>query len=163
MAGMSRIYVPAGVAMLRALAETGELVPAGPVHTVTRELREAHPGADVEDLEYTAFDDAALASLALIQGPPDPGREHRRVVVSADVPADRVAERPGGTAADFDGIVKLRKVAAVHVDDGDAAAAIAGLLQAAEPDLSAVEAHVLDWYAPSELQDLLAGLGSRNP
>ncbi len=164
MAGMSRIYVPAGVAMLRALADTGELVPAGPVHTVTRELREAHPGADVEDLEYTAFDDAALASLALIHGWPDgSGGEPRRVVVSADVPADRVVERSGGTAADFDGIVKLRKVAAVHVDDADAAAAIADLLRAAEPDLSAVEAHVLDWYAPSELQDLLAGLGSRNP
>jgi hypothetical protein len=160
MAGMSRIYVPAGVAMLRALADTGELVPAGPVHTVTRELREAHPEADLEDLEYTAFSDAALASLSLVRGPEgDP----RRVVVSADVPGDRVRERPGGTAADFDGIVKLGKVAAVHVDDAEAAAEIAGLLEAPEPDLVAVEAHYLDWYAPSELQELLEGLGSRNP
>ncbi|HLU27073.1 MAG TPA: hypothetical protein VKZ65_01460 [Glycomyces sp.] len=164
---MSRIYVPAGVAMLRALADTGELAPAGPVHTVTRELREAHPEADLEDLEYTAFADAALTALSLVHGPaasPEgPEREPRRVVVSADVPGDRVRERPGGTAADLEGVVELGKVAAVHVDDAEAAAEIAGLVEAPELDLAAVEAHFLDWYAPSELQDLLAGLGSRNP
>ncbi|WP_026930734.1 DUF6912 family protein [Glycomyces tenuis] len=156
---MPRIYLPAEAAMLRTLADTGELEPAGPVHMVTRALREAHPNADVEDLEYTAFADAALASLGLLAaGVP------RRVVVSADVPGERLAEHADGTAADFRGTVKLGKVAAVHVDDADAAAEIARTLASpGEADLAAIEAHVLDWYAPSELQDLLAGLGSRKP
>jgi hypothetical protein len=58
----------------------------------------------------------------------------------------------------FNGSVKLKKVAAVHVDDADAAEAIAAELESDEPDLEAIEANVLDWYAPSELQDVLAAL-----
>ncbi|WP_026924649.1 DUF6912 family protein [Glycomyces arizonensis] len=143
---MPRIYVPANAAMLRALADTGELTPAGPVHMVTRALRLAHPDADVEDLEYTAFDDAALTSVGLLAG-----QVPRRVVVSADVPGDRIDEH-GDTAADFRGTVRLKKVAAVHIDDADAAA----LLASEEPDLAVLETHLLDWYAPSELQDLLS-------
>lgn len=152
MAGMPRIYLPANAAMLRTLADTGELAPAGPVHMVTRALREAHPDADVDDLEYTAFDDAALASLGLLAG-----QVPRRVVVSADVPGDRLAEHADGTAADFRGTVRLKKVAAVHMDDADAAAEIAGLLESPEtPDLAPIEDHVLDWYAPSELDAVLS-------
>lgn len=167
---MPRIYLPADTAMLRTLAETGELEPAGPVHMVTRALREAHPDADVEDLEYTAFDDAAVASLALLgdsrasSGRLLAGQAPRRVVVSADMPDDRLTEHADGTAADCDGTVRLKKVAAVHVDDADAAAELAAVLDSPQtPDLASIEAHVLDWYAPSELQDLLAGLGSRKP
>lgn len=143
---MPRIYVPANAAMLRALADTGELEPAGPVHMVTRALRLAHPDADVEDLEYTAFDDASLASIGLLAG-----QVPRRVVVSADVPGDRLEEREG-TAADFRGTVRLKKVAAVHVDDADAAA----LLASDAPDLAELEARLLDWYAPSELDEVLS-------
>ncbi|NUQ88404.1 MAG: hypothetical protein HOQ43_08075 [Glycomyces artemisiae] len=156
---MARIYVPANAAMLRTLADTGELKPVSAVHTVTSWLRREAPGADEEDLEYTAFDDAAFASLALL-----PGSEPRRVVVSADVPDERVTAHAEGTGADFDGDVKLKRVAAVHMDDADAAAVIAAAGTADE--LAAVEEHVLDWYAPSELQELLAALGvlgSRNP
>ncbi len=159
MAGMTRIYVPADVAMLRRLAETGELASTEPVHMVTRALREAHPDADIEDLEYTAFDDAALASAALLVH----GSEPRRVVVSADVPDERVTERPGGTAADLHGAVGFAQVAAVHMDDADAAAEIAARLAAETPDPAAAEDHLLDWYAPSELHGLLADLGSSSP
>jgi hypothetical protein len=149
---MTRIYVPANAAMLRTLAETGEVRPTEPVHMVTAWLRREAPGADVEDLEYTAFADAATASLGLLAG-----QAPRRVVVSADVPGERLAEYAEGTAADFDGSVKLKKVAAIHVDDESAAAVIATAVTAEE--LAAVEDHALDWYAPSELQDLLAALG----
>lgn len=159
MAGMTRIYVPADVAMLRRLAETGELASAEPVHMVTRALCEAHPDADIEDLEYTAFDNAASASAALLVH----GSEPRRVVVSADVPDERVTERPGGTAADLRGSVGFAKVAAVHMDDADAAAEIAARLAAETSDPAAAEDHLLDWYAPAELQALLAGFGSSSP
>ncbi|WP_030155724.1 hypothetical protein [Glycomyces sp. NRRL B-16210] len=155
---MTRVYVPANAAMLARLAETGEVRPASPVHTVTAWLGREAPGADVEDLEYTAFDDAATASLALL-----PGEVPRRVVISADVPDDRVREHAEGTGADFEGSVKLKKVAAVHVDDAEAAAAIAAAFAAGEVDPEAIGANVLDWYAPTELQDLLAGLGSSRP
>ncbi|MCH7231249.1 hypothetical protein L0U85_10350 [Glycomyces sp. L485] len=155
---MTRIYVPANAAMLRALAETGELKSAGPVHLVTRMLRESHPDTDIEDLEYTAFDDAALASLGLLVG-----QAPRRVVVSADVQERLLAEHRTGTGADLHGTVQLKKVAAIHVDDADAAAEIAQVLASPEPDASAVEAHYLDWYAPSELDEVLSALGSSSP
>ncbi|GAA1687249.1 hypothetical protein GCM10009830_38490 [Glycomyces endophyticus] len=150
---MARIYVPANAELLRTLAGTGELKPVSAVRTVTSWLRREAPGADEEDLEYTAFADAALASLPLL-----PGGAPRRIVVSADVPDDRVAEHADGTAADFDGVVALKRVAAFHADDAAAAAEVARALASDEPDLDAVEAHVLDWYAPSEIQDFLAAL-----
>jgi hypothetical protein len=151
---MTRIYLPATVSMLARLAESGELRPDRPVHMVTAWLRREAPGADVEDLEYTAFDDAALASAGLLAG-----EAPRRVVISADVPEDRLAERGDSTEADFDGSVKLKKVAAIHVDDVDAATLIAKAFETGQSlDASALDEHVLDWYAPSELQDLLAAL-----
>ncbi|MCC3762842.1 hypothetical protein K3N28_07125 [Glycomyces sp. TRM65418] len=155
---MTRIYVPANAAMLRTLADTGEVKPVSAAHTVTAWLRREAPGADVEDLEYTAFADAAAASVALL-----PGQEPRRVVISADVPDERVSEHGEGTGADFDGSVKLKKVAAIHMDDAAAAREIAAELEAETPDPEAIEANVLDWYAPSELQDLLAALGISSP
>ncbi|WP_211116338.1 DUF6912 family protein [Glycomyces buryatensis] len=148
--------MPASTGMLRGLADSGELKPAGPVHTVTASLRREYPDVDVEDLEYTAFADAGLASLPLLVG-----HLPRRVVISADVPDERVTEHGEGTGADFDGSVKLKRVAAIHVDDADAAVEIAEALGDPEAaDLDAVEAHVLDWYAPTELQDLLATLNA---
>ncbi|RRR97643.1 DUF6912 family protein [Glycomyces terrestris] len=150
---MARIYVPANAAMLRTLAGTGELKPVSAVHAVTSWLRREAPGADEEDLEYTAFADAALASLPLLAG-----GAPRRIVVSADVPDDLLAEHAEGTGADFDGVVKLKRVAAVHADDADAAVDVERALADEDPDFDAVEAHVLDWYAPSELQELLAAL-----
>jgi len=155
---MTRIYVPANAAMLAHLAESGEVKPVTPVHTVTAWLGREAPGASVEDLEYTAFADAALASVQLLAGQPA-----RRVVVSADVPGKLVIERAEGTAADFDGSVKLKRVAAIHVDDAAAGEEIARELESGEPDLEAIEANVLDWYAPSELQDLLAALNTQDP
>ncbi|GAB3649021.1 DUF6912 family protein [Glycomyces tarimensis] len=151
---MRRIYVPANAAMLRTLAETGELESDEPVHTVTGVLRQAHPEADVEDLEYTAFTDAAMASAALLAA-----QAPRRAVVSADVPEAVLTEHRSGTAAELNGTVKRGKVAAIHIDDADAAE----LLASPEPDLEALEAHMLDWYAPSELDDVLSALGSSSP
>ena len=150
---MTRIYVPADIAMLAHLAETGEVKPVSTVHTVTTWLERAAPGADVEDLEFTAFSDAAMASVALLAG-----QVPRRVVISADVPDELVIERIEGTEADFEGNVRFKLVAAIHVDDARAAGEIAAELASNTPDLDAIEANVLDWYDPSELQELLAAL-----
>jgi hypothetical protein len=79
-------------------------------------------------------------------------------VVSADVPDDRVADHPEGTGADLNGSVKIKKVAAIHLDDAEASREIAAELASDEPDLDLIESNVLDWYAPSELQDVLAAL-----
>ncbi|MCD0446738.1 hypothetical protein LO763_24265 [Glycomyces sp. A-F 0318] len=162
-AALTRVYLPADVAMLAHLAESGEVRPVATVHAVTAWLVGAAPGADVEDLEYTAFADAAAASVALLAG-----QVPRRVVISADVPEALVIDRAEGTEADFDGAVALKQVAAIHVDDADAAAQIAAELASGAPDPAAIEANVLDWYAPSELQELLAalalgGLGRSRP
>jgi hypothetical protein len=123
------------------------------VHAVTAWLSREAPGADIEDLEYTAFADAALASVALLVD-----QTPRRVVISADVPAALVEDRPDGTAAKFDGTVQLKQVAAIHIDDAAAAVQIAAELVSGEPDLELIGANVLDWYDPAELQDLLAAL-----
>jgi hypothetical protein len=141
--------------MLRELAEQGEVRPAHPVHAVTAALRSAAPDADVEDLEYTAFADAAMASVALLVG-----QVPRRVVISADVPGDLLVEHGDGTEADCTVAVPRKQVAAIHVDDGDAEDAITAVLGASEePDLDAVERHVMDWFDPTELEDLVADLG----
>ncbi|SDD44605.1 DUF6912 family protein [Glycomyces harbinensis] len=150
---MARIYIPADVAMLAHLAEAGEVRPVATVHAVTAWLTGAAPGADVEDLEYTAFADAATASVGLLAG-----QVPRRVVISADVPEALVIERAEGTEADFEGGVSLKQVAAIHVDDAAAAEEIAAELASGSPDLGLIEANVLDWYAPEELQELLAAL-----
>jgi hypothetical protein len=47
------------------------------------------------------------------------------------------------------------------MDDDAAAEEIAVELGSDAPDLAVIEANVLDWYAPTELQDLLAALASR--
>jgi hypothetical protein len=133
-----RIYVPANAEMLAHLAAHGEVKPVLNVHAVTNWLRREAPDADIEDLEYTAFADA--------------------VVISVDVPDELVEDEPGSTAAQFDGTVKLKKVAAIHMDDAAAAVQIAAELLSGEPDLELIESNVLDWYAPTELQDVLAAL-----
>jgi hypothetical protein len=148
-----RIYVPANAEMLAHLAAHGEVKPVLNVHAVTNWLRREAPDADIEDLEYTAFADAALSSVALLVD-----NAPRRVVISVDVPDELVEDEPGSTAAQFDGTVKLKKVAAIHMDDAAAAVQIAAELLSGEPDLELIESNVLDWYAPTELQDVLAAL-----
>jgi len=153
-AALRRVYVPASAATLLHLAESGAVEPLTTVHTVTSWLEREAPGADVEDLEYTAFADASMASIGLLVG-----QAPRRVVISADVPEHLVSELGEGTAAEVSGSVTLKQIAAIHMDDADAAVDIAAVLGSAEdPDLDVVEAHVLDWYAPAELQELLAAL-----
>src|SRR5256714_10585502 len=86
-----RVYLPATLPALTALKERGELVPDGEAHAVTPALREWYAEGDEEELEYVAFTRAAQAALRLLRR--DPRAPRRRVVVSVDVPAGRLATR----------------------------------------------------------------------
>lgn len=167
-----RVYVPLTVAGLRAVLAQGRLGPAPLTgYAVTPALREAlqdelrdGPAEGVEELEYAALRQAAAASLRLLAADPDAPR--RRVVLAADV-AGNVA-RPG--ADDEPAQVRLlepvalAQVAAGHVDDAAAEAAVtagvAALSAAVAGDagaraaVDAVENHELLWYATQELADL---------
>ncbi|MBO7939935.1 hypothetical protein JTP77_029035 [Streptomyces sp. S9] len=172
-----RVYVPLTLSGLTEAHKTGELG-SGPLvaYAVTPALREWYDSEDIEELEYAALGQAALASLRLLDADRDAPR--RRVVVAVDV-ADRIVEvdpdpDPGhdreNDAAEpgevrVTGRVALAKAAAVHVDADGAEAAVA----AAAEDLAAAdggdggarsvvdgaEDHELLWFAPQEIPNLL--------
>lgn len=87
---MTRLYVPATLAILRSLLDAA--LPAAPDAVVAE--------GDDEPAEYAALMTAADASAALLGGP------GRRVVIVAEV-------------ADPDGAVTLADVVAVHADPAD--------------------------------------------
>ena len=164
-----RIYLPATSALLRTLAETSAIGPAPlTAFAVTPGLREWYVDDEVEELEYAASNEAARSSLRLLDA--DPSARRRRVVISLDAPEGAVTIRD-----DLDrGVVqltepvRLEQVAAFHIDDEDAemtVAAAAELVDRADIGDSDAQAAVddaegfeLSWYAPQELELLLAGL-----
>ena len=104
-----RVYIPATLAMLQSLNESGEFVPVGgTAFALTPALREAYTAGDDEELSEAALREAARASLRLLDGevgdlaplPP------RRVVVAAVADAadlgDLDAELAIGDVEDFD-------------------------------------------------------------
>ncbi|MFJ9180169.1 DUF6912 family protein [Streptomyces sp. NPDC102360] len=171
-----RVYVPLSLPRLAEAYKAGEIGPA-PVtaFAVTPALREWYLSDDVEELEYAALNRAALASLRLVAA--DPGAARRRVVVAVDVP-------DGAAVADPDrGIdpaalgeltvretVPLAKVAAVHVDSGDADAEVTAAAEAlaaadrgdddAQFVVDGAEDHDLLWFATQEIPGLV-GEGER--
>lgn len=161
-----RVYLPATLSALAALRETGALVPPCAAHAVTPDLREWYAEGDQEELEYVAFTRAAQDALRLLRR--DPRAARRRVVVSADVPADAVRRSDrdlGSSLIAVPGPVVLAAVAAVHVDGAAAEADVAAAADvveeavAGDPDaqftVDGVEDHELEWYDPSEIAQLL--------
>jgi hypothetical protein len=62
-----RVYIPATLAMLRTLVDSGELLPiSGTAFALTPMLRESYAAGDSEELEYAAMNEAARASLRLL-------------------------------------------------------------------------------------------------
>ena len=165
--------MPATWPMLTKLVQTGLLEPiGGTAFALTPMLREYYTSGDDEELEYAAMLEAARASLRLLAvefGLGEDGVPARRVVVVADL--DEVTLRPDldAGAVRLAGPVPLEKVAAVHIDDADAAYAVsqaAGAIDAADlGDLDAefligeAEDHELAWYDPSEVAFLIRGEG----
>ncbi|MFH8283876.1 DUF6912 family protein [Streptomyces antibioticus] len=168
-----RVYVPLTLSGLTEAHKTGELG-SGPLvaYAVTPALREWYDSEDVEELEYAALGQAALASLRLLDA--DRAAPRRRVVVAVDV-ADRIVEAdpdpgPGNDAADpgevrVTGRVALAKAAAVHVDADGADAAVEAAAEAlaaadggdggARSVVDGAEDHELLWFAPQEIPHLV--------
>ncbi|MGH3717039.1 MAG: DUF6912 family protein [Micromonosporaceae bacterium] len=163
----TRIYLPATLPSLRELRDHGEWRPGSlAAHAVTPALREWYAEGDEEELEYVAFTRAAQAALHLLRQDPDAPR--RRVVVSADVPAEALRmghTELGASTVTLAAPVPLDDIAAFHVDSSDAeedvATAVAAVdeAEAGDPDaqfaVDGAEDHELEWYDVSELDKLL--------
>jgi hypothetical protein len=167
-AAVSRVYLPATLALLRRLHQEPYELPDGiNAHAVTAALREWYAEGDEEELEYVAFTRAAQESLVLLHH--DPAAPRRRVVIAVDAPsaaAVRTDDALGSSAVRLVTSVALPEVAAVHVDDSaaetDVAAAAQAVVAAAAGDgdaqftVDGAEDHELLWYDPSELDELLS-------
>jgi hypothetical protein len=161
-----RVYVPLTVPLLRTALSSGSIGPA-PVtaYAVTPALREWYAEGDAEELEYAALQEAARASLRCLAH--DESAVRRRVVVAADVadttvsPARDLHRAAVLVAAD----IALGDIASAHVDDVEAAPAIAAAATAilradagdedATFDVDEAEAHELGWYATQELDSVV--------
>ncbi len=163
-----RVYIPATVAMLKALSADGELAAVGnTAFALTPALRESYASGGDEELEYAAMLDAARASLRLLNTEleKDPGAPVRRAVVSADVDGAELRPDLDYAVVRLAGPVPLKVVAAVHLDTPDAedavraAAAVVDAADLGDPDaeftMGDAEDHELAWYAPQELPFLL--------
>lgn len=163
-----RVYIPATVAMLRALSADGELAAVGnTAFALTPALRESYATGGDEELEYVAMLDAARASLRLLatELAADQGAPMRRAVVSADVDDAELRPDLDFSVVKLGGPVPMKVVAAVHLDTEEAEAAVRAAsavvdeADLGDPDaefvLGDAEDHDLAWYAPQELPFLL--------
>jgi hypothetical protein len=163
-----RVYIPATLAILRALADSGELIPvSGTAFALTPKLRESYATGDTEELEYAAMKEAARASLRLLAGElnDDSTVIPRRVVVAADVPRVQLRPEEHHAAVAVTGAIPLSAVGAVHVDAAGAEEAVraaAAAVHAADlgdPDaefiIGEAEDHEMAWYAAQEIPFLL--------
>ncbi|MEU4694355.1 hypothetical protein [Actinoplanes sp. NPDC023714] len=162
-----RVYVPATVPLLAALRASGQLGLEGmEAHAVTPALREWYAEGDEEELEYVAFTRAAQGALQLLRH--DTAAPRRRVVVSADVPGSSLVREDaelGSSTVRLPRAIALKEVASIHVDGTDAAEAVGAAADvveealAGDPDaqftVDGAEDHELEWYAVSELDELL--------
>jgi hypothetical protein len=168
-----RVYLPLTVDLLRQAVRSRVLRPVGDTgFAVTDALRTEYDGADVEDLEYLAMSDAALASLRLISGY---GADPVRVVAAVDCEARAVTQRPDRdrAAVTLAGDVPWTAVASVHLDGGDAAPVVrAAADSVTAADLGDQDAAIavgdaqdidLAWYHPSEIGYLLEEVGNDSP
>ncbi len=139
---MTRLYLPATLAVLADLEATGRIaVPDGAVAAAD----------DSEDAEYDALVTAADASAALVAGLPAGAR--RRVVVVAEVPA--TPDVPGtpaltGTPRDIPlADIPLSDIPLSDVPLSDVVAVHADATDDADPDDD------LGWYATQEIPALI--------
>ncbi len=162
-----RVYVPATVPMLAALRSSGQLG-EGPTlaHAVTPALREWYAEGGEEELEYVAFTRAAQGALHLLRR--DPKAPRRRVVVAADVASSALLREEvelGSSEVRLPMPLSLTEVVSIHVDSAAATEGVAAAAEvvdeaaAGDPDaqftVDGAEDHELEWYAVTELEELL--------
>ena len=159
-----RVYVPATMNMVRSLVDDGELKPVGgTAFALTPAFRESYYSGDTEELEYAALREAARASLRLVatELAGDEKAPARRAVVAADVEDYELRPDLDFGVVRLGGLVPYEAVAAVHLDDPDAADAVRAAAEVidqadlGDPDaeftLGDAEDHELSWYAPQEV------------
>ena len=82
----ARVYIPATYAMLAELEETGSLTArSGWGFMVTPALQEFYTEGDEEEVAYSAFLEASMASMRLLAIGDEEKFPHRRVVISVDL------------------------------------------------------------------------------
>ncbi len=162
----TRVYVPGTLTVLRDIVLAAGSGPAPfTAHAVTPELRQAYPDGGEEEWEYAASAAAARSALALlVEGDPA-----RRVVVAADVGSVVPVAGDDPTLVTVDEVVPFRRIAAVLVDDEEAAADVSAAVAAwadaerGDPEATAVVERCLDhelgWYAAQEIAGLVSADG----
>lgn len=164
-----RVFIPATHSMLADFARDSAMpIRSGVVFGLTQAVRDFYTSGDDEELEYTAFLDAARASLRLLATEDESGAQEafpdRRVVISADIPDDNLAADPvsGDSVLRVSPAqLKLPQLRAIHVDDEAAEektrkakecidAADLGD-EAAELALGDCEDQLMSWYDSKEL------------
>lgn len=168
-----RLFIPATFSMLGTLVADGEMpVRSGTAFAATPALVESYAEGDTEELEHAAFEEAALASLRLLQGEgvgsENPLTVPRRVVVSVDLPDGAFTLRPDLDTAVVrleNPIVPTKAVRAVHVDLESNAELVTRAVDAVdEADLGDEDAELvvgdaldaeLAWFDPVELPFLV--------
>lgn len=160
-----RVYLPSTLPALRRLLDDGQLGDGAPLpaYAVTGALREWYAEGDAEELEDAAMALAAAASVRLLDVDQDAPR--RRVVVVAEVDRFEAAPDVDRAAVRVLGVLPLRRVQAVHVDDPSAVPDVTAAAEAVlEADLGSedaafrveqAEGHELQWYATQEIGPLL--------
>jgi hypothetical protein len=156
-----RVFLPSTLPALAQALQQGHLGP-GPGFAVTPALREAYASGDEEELEYAALTEAARASLRMLAAAPD--APSRRVVLAADIPAERLswtAQDDEPAQVVIKGPVPLELLDAGHVDDPEAATDVRKAAEAlaaadagdedAQFTVDGAEGHELGWYATQEL------------
>jgi hypothetical protein len=166
-----RVFLAATLPAVAGLLRAGELMPPmARGYAVTPALREWYASGDIEELEYAAMMHAARHALRLLAA--DPAAPRRRVVLAAEIPAERVTTNvDSGDPAQVAilGVVQLRDFVSGHVDDAAASSEIATAVEAlaaadagdedARFAVDAAEGHELAWYATQELADLADDAG----
>jgi hypothetical protein len=161
MSPMMRVYLPATLAALAGWRRAGEIT-VSQGHAVTPALREWYADADADELAYVAYSRAAEDALRLLHA--DPAASRRRVVVSVDVPAHYAGEELGSSTVRLVAPLPWAAVVAIHVDGTEAVADVTAAADAVlaaiagEPDaqlaVTGAEEHELEWYDPSEADQL---------
>ncbi len=169
MSRTERVYIPATFAMLEELQLTGQLAArSGWGFAVTPALQEFFTEGDEEEIAYSAFQEAAMASLRLLAIGDEERFPARRVVISIDVDADNATPQPDmgdSVVALQPAAFSVTQVAAIHVDvaeSEEATARATQLIDAADlgdEDAELAVGDALDnfmaYYDPTELPFLI--------
>ncbi|MTD92525.1 hypothetical protein FME68_11895 [Corynebacterium aurimucosum] len=164
-----RVFLPATFAMLTELEETGQLAArSGWGFTVTPALREFYTEGDEEEIEYSAFLEASMASLRLLAIGDEDKFPHRRVVISVDVDESVVTPKPDmgePVVALNPATITKDNLQAIHVDIEESEAATAKAIAAIDnADLGDEDAELavgdaldnfMAFYDPTELPILV--------